>query len=138
MPKLSSYKRIVTNDYPKEERKFVEQIAGPINDSFNELYFALNGRLSLVDNLNCTVRTIDIIVDSNGLPTDLTTITTNKTTSVFGCNVVSAVNQSNTALYPTGAPFISYSAISGGILVNHVTGLQANNRYTLNIIIWHV
>ena len=137
MPKLTSYKRIVTNDYPKEERQFVEQIAAPINDSFNELYFALNGRINLKDNMFCTVRTIDITVDSNGIPVASTVITLDKAAPVFGCDVVSAQNQTNTALYVTTAPFISYSAVTSGILVNHVTGLYANNRYTVNIIIWH-
>lgn len=137
MPKLASYKRIVTNDYPKEERKFVEQIAAPINDGFNALYFALSGNLSIRDNLFCTVRTIDVTVDVNGAPIGQLVITLDKQAPIFGCQVVSAVNQSNTAVYPTGAPFLSYSAVTNGILVNNVTGLQANARYSLNVIIWH-
>lgn len=137
MPKLTSYKRIVTNDYAKEEREFVAQIAGPINDSFNELYFATNGRLSVSENLYCTVRTIDVIVDANGIPTSPTSFSLTHQVGVLGIQVISAQNQTNTAIYPTGQPFISGIAISGGYLVNHVSGLQANNRYTIRLIAWH-
>ncbi len=137
MPKLASYKRIITNDYPAENKEFVEKIAGPINDSFNELYFATNGRLNLSENLFCTVKLIDVTVNASGVPTTSTTFTLDKQASVTGIQVIYAVNQTNTAIYPTGQPFISFTPISNGILINHVSGLQANQRYTIRLIAWH-
>lgn len=137
MGKLSSYRRIITQDFKKEEAEFVEQIASPINDSFNELYFAVNGRLSIQDNLFCTVKLIDVTVNASGIPTTSTTFTTTKPAPVTGITVILAQNQVNTAIYPTGQPFISYTAISGGILINHISGLQANQRYTIRLIAWH-
>lgn len=137
MPKLASYKRIVTNDFEKEDRKFVEKIAGPINDAFNELYFATNGRLSLTENLYCSVKILDVTVDSNGIPVNQTVFTVDKPTPVIGIQVIQAVNQENSGIYPTGQPFVSFSPITTGILINHVSGLQANQRYTLRLIAWH-
>ena len=137
MPKLTSWRRLITNDFPKEERKLVEQIASPINDSFNELYYATNGRLSVSENLYCTVRTIDVIVDSSGIPTSSTSFSLTHQVGVLGIQVISAQNQTNTGVYPTGQPFISYTATSAGILINHVSGLQANSRYTIRLIAWH-
>lgn len=137
MPKLASYKRIITNDFKKEDREFVEQMAGPINDSFSEVYFAMNGRLSLTENLYCSVKVIDITVDANGIPVNQSTFTVDKPTPVIGITVIQAINQSNSSVFPTGQPFISFTPISTGILINHVTGLQANQRYTLRLIAWH-
>lgn len=137
MPNLSSYKRIITNDYPAEDKEFVQKIAAPINDSFNELYFATNGRLSLSDNLFCTVKLIDVTVNANGVPTTSTTFTLDNQAPVVGIQVIYAVNQTNTAIYPTGQPFISFTPISNGVLINHVSGLQANQRYTIRLIAWH-
>ena len=137
MPKLASYKRIITNDYPQEDRKFVEKMAAPINDGFNELYFATNGRLSVQENLFCTVKLIDVTVDASGIPVNSTTFSLDKQAGVLGIQVISAVNQTNTAIYPTGQPFISFTPISSGILINHVSGLQANQRYSIRLIAWH-
>ena len=66
--KLKSFRRIITQDFDKEYQKLIEQISSPINNAFNELYFTLNGRVSLQDNVYCTVKDLDITVDSNGNP----------------------------------------------------------------------
>ena len=137
MGKLTSYRRIITNDFKKEEKEFVEKIASPLNDSFNELYFAVNGRLSIQDNLFCTVKVLDITVDSNGIPTVDTVFGVSKPAPVVGITVISAINQVDSSTYPTGQPFINYTAITAGIMIDHVTGLQANQRYTVRLIAWH-
>lgn len=137
MPKLRSYKRLITSDFEKEDQELIERIGGSINDSFNELYFTLNGRVELTNNIACTVRTVDITVDSNGIPVSRTTFTLNSTTPVIGCQVIMAANQTNTVVYPTGAPFISFTQLDQALLINHITGLQANNRYTLRIVAYN-
>jgi bacillopeptidase F (M6 metalloprotease family) len=134
MPRLKSYKRIITSDYKAEDREMIEQLAGSVNDAFNDVYFILNGRVELTNNLYCTVRLVDVTVDANGIPTSRTTITLNNTQPVIGCAVLSAANQTNSAVYPTGAPFISFTQIDQALLINHITGLQANNRYTIRIV----
>lgn len=134
MPKLASYRRIITNDFDKEQKKLIEQLSSPINDSFNELYFAVNGRISLRDNVYCSVKDVDIIVDINGSPTTTTSFSLDKQGSVLGCTVLSALNQTNTAIYPTGQPFISFLQNGTSIIVNNITGLQAGNRYTVRIV----
>lgn len=137
MPKLRSYKRLITKDFKKEDQELIEQLGGTINDSFNELYFALNGRIELTNNLYCTVRLVDVTVDANGIPTNQTTMTLNNTQPVIGCQVIQAVNQVNTAAYPTGAPFITFTQLDQALLLNHITGLQPNTRYTLRIVAYN-
>lgn len=137
MPKLRSYKRIITSDFEKEDQEMIEQLGGTVNDSFNEVYFALNGRLELTNNISCTVRLVDVSVDANGIPVNQTTMSLNNTQPVIGCQVLQAINQTNTAVYPTGAPFISFTQLDQAILINHITGLQPNNRYTLRIVAYN-
>jgi hypothetical protein len=134
MPKLSSYRRIITNDFDKDDKKLVEKLSSPLNDSFNELYFAANGRLGLRDNIYCTVKDLDIIVDANGNPTQITSFNLDKTGTVLGCQVLYAANQVNTATYPTGQPFISFVQNGANLIINNITSLQANQRYIIRVV----
>lgn len=134
MSKLKSYRRIITSDYGKDVQPTIEKLGITLNDSFNEVYYTLNGRVDLTNNLFCSVRTLDITVDANGIPTTRTTFGLNSTSSVIGCTVLSAVNQVNSAVYPLGAPFISFTQVDQAILINHITGLQPETRYTITVV----
>lgn len=76
--KLKSFRRIITQDFEKQYQKLIEQISSPINNAFNELYFTLNGRVSLYDNLYCTVKDLDLTVNAAGIPTVTTSFTLDK------------------------------------------------------------
>lgn len=134
MPKLSSYKRINTKDFETEDQEMIEQLGRSVNDAFNDVYFTLNGRVDLTNNVFCSVRLVDVTLDSSGVPTSRTTFTLNSTQPVIGLMVLQAINQTNSAIYPTGAPFISFTQLDQAILINHITGLQPNMRYTLRIV----
>jgi hypothetical protein len=134
MAKLTSYRRIITNDFAKEDKQFVEQLASPINDSFNELYFSVNGRLGLRENIFCSVKDLDIITNAAGIPTTSTSFRLDKEFSVIGCQVIRAENQSNSAVYPTGQPFLSYIQNGSSIIINHISNLQAGQRYTIRVV----
>ena len=137
MAKLRSYRRIVTSDYEQEQQQLVEKLADPINDSFNEVYFTLNGRVDLTNNVFCTVRLVDVIVNASGVPVNRTSFGLNNTQPVIGCQVLQAINQTNSSIYPTGAPFITFTQSEQSIIINHVTGLQPNMRYTLRIVAYN-
>lgn len=136
MPKLTSYKRINTGDFDEEYQKLIEKLAAPINYSFNELYFALNGRLDLRSNFASGFKEFDVIVDATGRPVNTTIVGLSAGGPILGLSVIGAVNQSNTSVYPTGQPFISYTQVENGVLINNITGLQPNNRYTIRVIAW--
>jgi len=134
MTKLASYKRIITSDFEDDDKKLIEQLAFPINDGFNALYFAVDGRLGIKDNLFCTVKDIDIVVDAAGVPTSTTSFNLDKQGQVIGCQVIYAANQVNSAVYPTGQPFISFTQNNNSVIINNITGLQANQRYKVRIV----
>jgi hypothetical protein len=125
----------MTQDYPDENKELIEKLSRNVNDSFESLYEALNKRLSFSDNIACTVRDVDVIVDSNGdvigqvgFPTDL------PATNVTGCICVRAQNLTNSSIYPTGTPFINFIQLNDFVRILNVSNLQANNRYRLRII----
>lgn len=136
--KLPSYKRIITNDYDDEYHDLVETLGGSINDAFNQVFFALNKRLTIGDNFQGTVRSVDVTVDANGIPTSSTRFNLDTTAlSVQGLNVIRAENQTNTAIYPTSQPFVSFTQVNDSIVINHISGLQPNQRYRLRIIAYN-
>jgi|GEM_PF-1876691 hypothetical protein len=134
MPRLSSYKRIVTNDYKEEDRELVDQLSGSVNDSFNALYFAVNGRLSLSENIFCTVKDVEVTVNSSGVPTFTTSFGLNSSYLVIGCQVIKVDNLTNSSSYPTGQPFITFVQNGNSVIINHISNLQPNNRYLVRIV----
>jgi hypothetical protein len=134
MTKLATYKRIITSDFNDDNKQLVEQLAFPINDGFNALYFAVAGRLGLRDNVYCSVKDLDITVDASGNPTSTTSFNLDKQGQVIGCQVIYAANQVNTAIYPTGQPFVSFTQNNTSLVINNITGLQSNQRYRIRIV----
>ena len=132
--KLSSYKRIISTDFPSEDQKLVEQIGGNINDGMDTLYFALSNKLTFEDNFAATVREVDVTVNANGTPNFRTSALLSNTLVVKGTIVISAVNKTNGALFPTATPFISFTQNGNSLFIDNVTGLQADNRYTIRFI----
>ena len=136
MSKLSSYKRIRTSDFSQDEQPLVEKLADPINSAFDQLFYCLNGRVDF-SNLFATVRDVDVVVDANGRPTSQTTFRLDRAGVITGTQVILAVNQTNSNTYPTGAPFVSFTQLDTSVLINHVAGLQPNQRYTLRIVAYN-
>lgn len=133
--KLSSFKRLITQDFPEESRKLMEQLGSTLNDSFNQLFQVLNKRITFNDNIACTVKDVQVIVDASGNPTQIASFKLDlPNVPVLGVIVINAENLTNSTLYPTNAPFISYQIVNNTIRINNITGLQANNVYRLRVI----
>lgn len=131
MPKLASYRRIITNDFKDpEQKKLIEQLSLPINYSFNELYFAANGRLGLKDNIYCTVKDVQI---EKGIGSSFNL---DKPGVVLGCTVISAINMTNSAVYPTSQPFVSFVQNGDSVIINNISGLQADQLWVIKIVAW--
>lgn len=133
--KLSSFKRLITQDFEKEFHKLVEQLGSTINDSFNSIYFALNKRLTFADNFAATVRDIDLSVDANGIPTQRIQMGLDvQNTRVIGTIVIQVNNLSNPAILPAGSPFISYTQNENTLIINKISGLQPNYLWRIKVV----
>lgn len=134
--KLASFKRIFKTNFKPEFQDLVETLASSLNDGIDGLYDALNGKLTLSDNLYCNVTDITVKVDSTGTPTTPTSFPVSLKTKVIGIQVIDARNQSDSTTFPTSGVFVSFSAGNNKVNINNVTGLQPNTPYNLKIITW--
>ena len=134
MTKLATYKRLTTTDFKEDQQAFVEQLSFPINDGFSQLYFAMNGRVDLRNNLFCTVKDVEITVKDNGIPVNSTSFSLDRDGKMLGCQVLYAANQANTAIYPTAQPFVSFTQNGKTVTINHISGLQSGDRYIVRIV----
>lgn len=140
--KLPNFKKLFKQDYAKEYQELVDKLAESLNGGIETLYGALNKKLSLGDNLACIIKDVDIIVNSSGEPTTSTgfAIDTNQRVQIL--EVGRADNLTNTASYPTGGIFITWTQgtnlTTNAIIINHVTGLITGNKYRLRIVAWYV
>lgn len=134
MARLPSLKRIYKADYPKEFQSLVDNLSLTINNGFDNLYNALNNRLTIRDNFLGSVKDVIVSVDSNGIPTSSTQFTVSSNGAIEGLQVIQAINLTNSIVYPTGGIFISYTQNGNSITINHVTGLPVNNQFSLRII----
>lgn len=107
-----------------------------LNNGIEVLYEALNNSLTLRDNISCTVKDITLSVDSNGKPVTSANISLINNNTVDGVTVLSAINQVNPAVYPTGGVFISGAQNGNLYVINNITGLQPNTSYTIRLVAW--
>lgn len=134
--KIPTYKRVRKEDFPTEFQDVVETLGSSINDGLEQVNTVLQGRVDLKNNIYCQVKEIDIAVDSSGIPTIETIIQKSSQTKLEGMEVIQATNLTNTSVYPTSHPFITFTELQTGILLNHITGLPVNNTFRLKTILW--
>lgn len=112
----------------------VERLSYSINIFADNINAALNKNISLQDNIQCTVKSFNIEVDSVGKPKNPTAFTLTSTGKLTGITVLTAINQTNSNIYPTGTPFISYNLNNTIVSITNVAGLPANNVFTLTVV----
>lgn len=134
--KLPSFKRLFTQDYPKENQKLIDTLSVSLNNGIEVLYNALNGEITLRDNIKGTVKDIVVVVNSSGTPLQTAAFTLNSTSKIDAVVVGIALNQTNTTVYPTSQPFISGSQAGTIFTINNISGLQPNQQYLLRVTVY--
>lgn len=135
MAKISPNRRISTEDYEGENQQLVESLAYNLNPFMQEVTDVINGNLDF-DNLKQNKIQAVITVDSTGRPISGDQINTGLTNPI-GFQIISAVNQTNPAIYASGQPFISFSPQGNGIVkINNISNLPANNKFLLTIVVY--
>ena len=141
--KLPSFKRLYESDFAEEYRDLIKTLASSFNNDMENVYLALSRRISVRDNVHCTVKTVTTAIDSNGLPIDAISFQlereggTQAVTKILGCQVFKVVNLTNDAVYPTGTPFITFSQNEQNITIEHIAGLPANNIFELTVVAYN-
>jgi hypothetical protein len=134
--KLPSFKRLFAQDYPKENQKLIDTLSVSLNNGIEVLYNALNGQITLRDNIKGTVKDVIVKVDTTGTPIQTAAFTLNSTSKIDAIVVGIALNQTNTAVYPTSQPFISGTQAGTIFTISNISGLQANQQYLLRVTVY--
>ena len=134
MAKLPGYRRIFTQDYDKQYQALIDKLSVSVNQGFDSLYQALNNGLTLEDNSTSTIVTISVTTDANGNVTSGAQFNLSSTTKIIGTQVISAINNTNSKVYVTSQPFITFTQNGGTVTINNITGLPAGNNFSLTII----
>lgn len=132
--KLPTFKRLNKADYNKEYQGLIETLSFSINNGVEVLFEALNKSLNLNDNFACTVKQFTVEVNSDGTPKTATSFTLDTNNRILGVMVLSATNQTNSSIYPTSAPFVSFSQSGKTITINNIKGLQSGYKYSLTLV----
>ena len=130
MARLTNVQRIIIEDFQDEDRDTVSKLANILNYFMTQTTDIVNGRLDY-ENINKQLVTFDVTVDASGKPIQTTNFTAEA--GLVGGTVLRAQNLTNSAVFPLGQPFISFSPIQSGLYrVNNISGLQPNNKYRLS------
>jgi len=130
MSKLDNLRRLTEDgEFTDEQRQVIQKVAEVFNFHMEQIINIVNGNLDF-ENLRSKLVQFDVTVGANGIPIAKTNFRSE--IGAIGCQVISAVNQVNSAVYPSGAPFITFSPVGNGIYqVKHITGLQSGQKYRI-------
>jgi hypothetical protein len=135
--KLPNFKRLNKADFAQQFADLIDTLSVSLNIGIENLYTALDNRLSLSDNLLCTVKDLQLTVDSSGNPTATTTFTVDsKITNLKGLQVIKVDNVTSPNTYAPGAVQLQWTLTTKGVQILNATGLTANTLYQLRIIAW--
>lgn len=122
--------RIKTNDFPEDQKELADTLGGILNPFIDKLVIGFNKNFTVDDNLPFEFKTLDVVVNSSGVPITTTTINTNlKNFKGFICiNVLTDVSG---LTLPSSAPFVMTKTSGNKVQVVKITGLTANTSYRL-------
>lgn len=131
--KIDGGKRLVGQDFESKDRALIDKLGTVLNPFTEQVTQGFRKNLTVADNLNDEYKTFVLSVDINGIPTTVASFQTIVTGKVSGIPVVRAINNTNVNVYPTGAPFISFSQNSNILQIQHITGLTAGDKWSLTL-----
>jgi len=144
MAELDNIRRIIVEDYDKKDAETVGKLAGVLNHHMEQVHNAFSNRIDF-KNLNQELVTFTAVVNGSGelvrSVSDTTLISspqfsTEIVSRPVGLQVIRAINQTDSTVYPTGTPFVSFSVVEDGLMkINRISGLPAANKFFLRFLI---
>lgn len=134
---MPTFKTLQASDFEPQYANLINQLALIFNNDIQSLFNALSNQLSLTSNILCTIATVPITVDASGNTTNSATFSlTVPNMRVLGLTVVNVKNTTNTSIYPSAAPFCSFTPASSSVTINNITGLQTGYQWSITVIAW--
>lgn len=122
-------RRITSESATDETKQAVDVVGSSFNVFADETYTAIMGNIGVTSNLNMEFKTLTLIVDSNGIPTETVRYQSSLNGKTIGISVIRAL-----LAVPTNHPFVTYVDNSGLVTISHVSGLTAGTKYQLVIL----
>lgn len=135
MAKLGFLKRLVTEDFSKDDQKVISKLAFILNPALEQIVQALTNNLTFEDNLAAMVKEIEVEVDSDGNPVSGGAFQSTLNNLCRNIIVTRATNLTNSSVYPKGYPFITWEESSKIVTIKNIAGLPSGYRYRLRIIV---
>jgi hypothetical protein len=137
MAKLPTLRRLFKNDFKPQYSELVEKLIVSINNGFDNVYDALNNKITLRNNVLCNIKDFTVQVSATGVPiTNLTlAVTFNNNINVITVGKID--NISIPTAYPSSGVTISWEQLSPGLVkVKHITGLTEGQTYNIRVVIY--
>ena len=137
MAKLPTLRRLFKGDFKPEYGELVDKLITSINNGFDNVYDALNNKITLRNNILCDIKDFSVQVNSSGVPTNTLILNVSFPNSVSVVTLGKITNISNTQAYPSGGVTISWEQQSAGsIKIKHITGLTSGETYSIRVVIY--
>ena len=133
--KLPTFKRLNKNDYTAEFRELINKMSDSLNSGVENVYLALNKRLTRRENMLSTEKELAVTVDADGIPNAPLFFELDFEGKAFGLVVERVDNLSNTISYPTSGVFASFTQKGTTITIKHLTGLRAGINYQIRVVV---
>lgn len=134
MAKISGFKRIVKEDFDKEDQPLIEKLATVFNLFQEQVYYAFNNGITISENLSAQTNTIRIKVDSSGVPIGNNQVKYTLKSRPSGSQVINIRSTDGSLL--AGAPFVLFDINQDIITIKQITGLLVNKTYDITIVFY--
>jgi hypothetical protein len=136
MAKLSSYRRLYDQDFEPQYKRLVTTLGTTMNASFDELYSALNNKLTFKDNISCTIATFTVTVNSFGVPSVKTQFKLEANqANVEGLMVLDTYGAKDPTILPVAGVFVSFARNDSNIIIQNIKGLQPDTPYKVKVLV---
>jgi hypothetical protein len=132
--KLPNFRRILKTDYAEEYRDLIETLSFSINNGIEVLYQALNKAVTLRENVACTVKEVDVIVDSNGAPKSRLSFPLDTSNRILGVTVLNVINTKNPSIIPSSGVFVYFIQENKNLIISYIKGLPADQPFTVTLV----
>jgi hypothetical protein len=132
MPKISDIRRIIPEDFSKEDQDVAQKISASYNDFADEVLQVMNGNIDF-SNLARSKVVLDVAFDSSGNPTISTSFVVQLST-VTMIHIGNVQNVSNSADRLTAAPYIGWVYQGNGMVkIIYGRGFETGKKYRLTL-----
>jgi hypothetical protein len=131
---VSFLRRLVKEDFPQQYKELVGKVAQVTNPAMEQISLALQKNLTWTDNMAAQVVNIQVTVDSTGAPINPLSFASTLGSNINHLQITRAVAVGNSSIFPTSAPFASFTQQGNNIVISNVTGLPASTPFALTLI----